>query len=87
MLWFDTGDRTGREYPTGYKKPGIKGVRQVRPGRWLAYLAVMGHTYQTSVVATQLEAALAYNRLCEDHKLPGRCNLPEAISALITMAK
>ena len=72
----------------GYKKPGkIKGVREVWPGRWRGQLKVEGHMYMTTVSATQLEAALAYNRLCEDHKLPGRCNLPEAISALITMAK
>ena len=83
MLWFDTGDRTGREYPTGYKKPGIKGVQQYRTG-WRGQLRVKGRVYHTKgVSATQHEAALAYNRLCEEHKLPGRCNSPEALSVLI----
>ena len=86
MLWLDTGDRTGREYSTGYKKPGIKGVHKHRKG-WRGHLNVKGHVYKTTVSATQHEAALAYNRLCEKHGQRGRCNPPEAVSALIAMAQ
>ena len=60
---------------------------RIAPGdRWRAQLNVKGHTYSTKWVATQLEAAIAYNGLCKFHGVKGRRNPPEAMRALSAMA-
>ena len=58
-------------------------LQQLRGGRWRGLLRVNGKNFYTAeTFATQYAAAMAHTELCMHHKLPGRCNTPEAVNAL-----